>query len=530
MIYLKNTTSGQTVFISREGSISATTGHSSSWEEGFESGRTFQRSLLSSATFTENDTYANRDGWSSVTVDVDVESAYQDGYIDGRAFQKSLLSNLTVTENGRYSDEDGFAEVEVLVDTEGAWHNGYVSGVTDGEIIGIASGITYQRGLLSSITITANTSITRTDGWSAVTVNVPQSGMSGTEIPLTGNTYSADTYGRYYFDYDPTDPISSITVYFTVQPEPPYQGQYFTTRSLSNNNRITANIGSGITSATSLSVSTDSGQTWQTATVDGTNKQLYVTLQSGQTAIWKGTAVSWYGDNYLRFSSYDNYEVEGNIMSLVYNDSYADKYTIPGTGCFRNLFYNSVYLKSAENLLLPATGLVERCYQGLFFNCSGLTTPPVLTASVLAPHCYEDMFNGCESLTTAPLLHSVSLANYCYETMFRNCKSLVDAPSLPATELAQGCYFGMFVGCTGITTAPELNATALVKSCYHTMFSGCSHLNSITCLAMDMSAEQSTENWVLGVSSTGTFTKSDGISWPTGNDGIPTNWTVQDAS
>ena len=484
MIYLKNTTSGQTVFISREGSISATTGHSSSWEEGFESGRTFQRSLLSSATFTENDTYTNRDGWSSVTVDVDVESAYQDGYIDGRAFQKSLLSNLTVTENGRYSDEDGFAEVEVLVDTEGAWHNGYVSGVTDGEIIGIASGITYQRGLLSSITITANTSITRTDGWSAVTVNVPQSGMSGTEIPLTGNTYSADTYGRYYFDYDQNDPISSITVYFTVQPEPSYYRQYFTTRMLEDG-AFSVLIDSGL-SATSISYSLDSGSTWNTTTIDGTNQRIDLYgLRSGDTIFWKGEAVSW-GETWLRhlcfYTQYSKrFEVEGNIMSLLYGDNFIGRTDLPTGGKFAYLFSHSTTagLVNAENLILPAT----------------------------------------------------TLETGCYSSMFEGCTKLIKAPALPATILAPECYQGMFQGCKMLENAPELPASTLYRQSYYNMFAGCTALTSITCFAMVISAENCTKNWVYELPSSGLFTKKTAMNdWPTGNDGIPTNWTVQDAS
>jgi hypothetical protein len=63
------------------------------------------------------------------------------------------------------------------------------------------------------------------------------------------------------------------------------------------------------------------------------------------------------------------------------------------------------------------------------------------------------------------------------------------------------------------------------------MFNGCSNLNSITCLATDISASNCTTNWVDGVAASGTFTKAASMSsWATGVSSIPRNWTVQDYS
>jgi hypothetical protein len=63
------------------------------------------------------------------------------------------------------------------------------------------------------------------------------------------------------------------------------------------------------------------------------------------------------------------------------------------------------------------------------------------------------------------------------------------------------------------------------------MFYGCSHLNKITCLATDISVSNCIYNWVNGVAASGTFIKNHNMSsWPTGVNGIPSSWTVQDAS
>jgi hypothetical protein len=115
--------------------------------------------------------------------------------------------------------------------------------------------------------------------------------------------------------------------------------------------------------------------------------------------------------------------------------------------------------------------------------------------------------------------------------MFHGCTSLTEAPELPATTLADYCYGGMFMGCTSLTTAPELPATTLANECYRHMFSGCTALTSITCLATNISARDCTNNWVSSVASNGTFTKAVSMnSWTSGVSGIPSNWTVEDAS
>ena len=141
------------------------------------------------------------------------------------------------------------------------------------------------------------------------------------------------------------------------------------------------------------------------------------------------------------------------------------------------------------------------------------------------------MFNGCTSLTTAPELPATALAFACYNSMFLDCTSLMVAPELPATTLAESCYFEMFYGCTSLTTAPELPATALADYCYHYMFNGCTNLNYIKAMFTTKPSATYTQFWVRGVASTGTFVKNSAATWNvTGNNGIPSGWTVQTAT
>ena len=215
--------------------------------------------------------------------------------------------------------------------------------------------------------------------------------------------------------------------------------------------------------------------------------------------------------------------IGGNIMSLLDGEYFAEADTVEGNA-FEELFF--IKQVDLDDLVLPATTLAIGCYSNMFYGCTSLTTAPTLPATTLATFCYSNMFYGCKSLTTAPALPATALATYCYSNMFYGCKSLTTAPALQATTLANYCYEYMFYGCTSLATAPALPATTLARGCYSNMFYGCTSLNTVECLATNISATNATNTWLYNVSSTGTFTKAAGVTWPSGDSGIPSGWTV----
>ena len=206
-------------------------------------------------------------------------------------------------------------------------------------------------------------------------------------------------------------------------------------------------------------------------------------------------------------------------------------------GCYAIMFKNCTSLTTPP--ALPATTLAKNCYSDMFEGCTSLTTAPVLSATTLAENCYKKMFNGCTSLTTIQsALPATTLANNCYEYMFSGCTSLTTAPVLPATSTVTGCYTYMFGGCTSLTTVPEISATYIkgrqsnesleVAACCKT-FEGCSNLSYIKCMATTIGFA-GTVSWVKGVASSGTFVKNPSMTnWESGDNGIPTGWTITDA-
>lgn len=335
----------------------------------------------------------------------------------------------------------------------------------------------------------------------------------------------------------------------------------------------------------------------------------------------------------LNFIGTANIKVSGNIMSLLHNDNFVNKYDFNDFitnynyeysfhGLFSEYNSNTAFIDNGgivvdvENLILPATtlavsvymsmfektaitippilsatNLAHSCYawmfsgctnltsapslpattlpqssfsseigvyEGMFENCTSLTTPPSLPATTLSAYCYRNLFSGCTNLTSAPSLpatilkescywgmfkgtsiriaprlQSTTLARSCYMSMFENCANLTSAPSLPATTLVYnssndtGCYEKMFYRCTSLTTAPSLPATTLVQKSYSQMFQGCSNLKTIRSYATDISATDCLKWWTSGVSSTGTFYKDANTTYPSGANGIPSGWTIQ---
>lgn len=282
-----------------------------------------------------------------------------------------------------------------------------------------------------------------------------------------------------------------------------YSMKYLTIVSRADNNVIKLKCSSASASKQIL-VSTDKN-TWSsyTSTTDGVT---LATLNNGNKLYLKGSNNTYASATnlYNTFTSTGDFDVEGNIMSLLYGDDFASKTTYPSTYTFVRLFDGSKVV-NAKNLILPATTARGRCYYS--------------------------MFSGCTSMITAPKLPAKTLGTYCYYGMFYQT-AITEAPELPATTLATYCYYRMFRGCTGLTKSPVLPAKTLTGSCYYQMFWQCSNLNHVTMLATDISASSCLYNWLSSVAATGTLVKDASMTTlPTDSEsGIPSGWTVVDYS
>ena len=267
--------------------------------------------------------------------------------------------------------------------------------------------------------------------------------------------------------------------------EDPYLSEYLTFTAIEDGT-FTLTIPASVNTSylTSVSYSVDNGATW--VTTPNTSSEVVITtptITAGNKVLWKGTGNT-YGNpnnsNYNSiFSSTEDFEVSGNIMSLLYGDDFKNQKTIISSNAFVRLFSAAIGIINAKNLRLPATTITNYCYQNMFTGCRFLkTAPKILPATTLRQYCYANMFQNCYNLITAPELPATTLAVNCCQSMFANCSNLTTAPELPATTIAQYCYASMFSGCTSLTTAPDLPATTLANYCYQYMLNGCTSLTT----------------------------------------------------
>ena len=264
------------------------------------------------------------------------------------------------------------------------------------------------------------------------------------------------------------------------------------------------------------------------------------------------------------FSATGDFGLSGNSMSLIYGDGFENQLSLKGKpAVFHSLFKNCTKLKSVSNSVLPSTALDSYVYSSLFNGCTGLTSIPsgLLPSTTLGIGCYYSMFSS-SGLTSIPegLLTSTNLSNLCYVNMFA-FSNVTSIPSglLPATELKNGCYNGIFMGCeslksanielpattvnngyeyyfmfyncSNLTDPPTIKATSVSgNKAFHEMFYGCSKMKYLVCDMLNEPSSSISQDWLNGVSETGTFYKNPDATWDQtitkGNDTVPTGWNI----
>lgn len=347
-----------------------------------------------------------------------------------------------------------------------------------------------------------------------------------TAATLNGNivSYAYDVQVQGYTPEPPEPPTPPA-------PEPSMAETYFFIEDISGAAN-TLSIAKYTANAPTIEVFYSTDQTNWVSMGTTSTTAIYVTIPANSKLYLKATTDSWcvnYHMNQIIVSA--NFNVGGNIMSLLYGDNFIGETSFPNgsDSNFYDLFdYDNgyVHLINSKDLVLPATTLTEQCYRELFSQCRDMVSAPELPATTLAKRCYNDMFLDCRKLSKAPVLPATTLADYCYVGMFENCYNLTVAPELPATTLVQGCYYWMFTNCRSLTSTPKLPATILVDYCYGYMFYQCIKLKEVHIAADDISATDCINGWLTTVAPTGNFYNYGSAVYPTDSaSGIPQGWT-----
>lgn len=304
-----------------------------------------------------------------------------------------------------------------------------------------------------------------TSSTGGVVITLPQNGTPDT-VTYTLNAFT--TGGT---------PLGTITFYHLDESEE-YTFEYFGIHALSAG---TIGIKSSPAHVFTLEYSKNNGE-WTPISTPASLNVSAIGVNAGDKVRFRGDtypySVTESGDTKMGLQfviSGAPCEVYGNILSLTYGDNFSGATAPHGHGNYAFLFANCTALQSAKNLYLPAP--YENDYEDMFFQCTGLTTPPKIPSST-APGSYKEMFIYCRSLAYAPSLRAVTADTETYYSMFEGCTALTEAPVISATTVnARACKY-MFEGCSGLTSAPTLNAVTVGDNGYERMFRGCRSLTA----------------------------------------------------
>lgn len=234
-----------------------------------------------------------------------------------------------------------------------------------------------------------------------------------------------------------------------------------------------------------IEYSIDGGVTW-VHTDNVSNTEVIVTtptISAGDTVLWrgKGTKMSRNNSGYNNycsvFSSTCAYNASGLLISLLVGKAAVDGMSISVNYTFPRLFYNDTHITDASGILIP---------NGAYGNS------------------YDHFFEGCSALTKSPEFNITAFSG-------------------------NASHRGLYNGCTSLVSASKLLATKLRTESYYQMFRNCASLKYIYMLATDVSATNCMYGWTYGVTNTsdGVFVKHIDAQWTTtGNNGVPSNWTI----
>jgi len=170
-----------------------------------------------------------------------------------------------------------------------------------------------------------------------------------------------------------------------------------------------------------LSYSLDNGVTWSEL-YQSRKENNKISVTAGNKILFKGNNNGDFVDvsgGLPLFHSNGRYNVEGNIMSLIYGDDFVRHLSLNKQYTFAALFVGETNLISAANLILP---------------------------EILSINCYFNMFSECTSLTMAPILRALYLTEGCYSGMFYNCILLNSITCLATNISAERCTAGWLYG------------------------------------------------------------------------------------
>ena len=285
------------------------------------------------------------------------------------------------------------------------------------------------------------------------------------------------------------------------------------------------------------------GRTWNhTDNTSGEVVTIQVDVTSGDKVYWRGKAQRYTTstNNYSCFSSDCRFTAKGVLKSLLFAEDFVTHVDGTWTSVYNyalsQLFRGCTTLIDASELILPSGHLAVAQLLGLFRDCTNLVRGADLPATGVNGSTYYWLYYNCTSLERLPNIAATTITdisggngNYAFYYAFYDCTSMTGSVTLNLTQvkgkqLFDSCFWRCKISSVDITMQSYDLQGVVFRNC----FNNCTNLNHVRCtIDPSLATSDDFQNWLLNVSSTGTFIQADGVTWSRGASGIPNNWTIE---
>ena len=197
----------------------------------------------------------------------------------------------------------------------------------------------------------------------------------------------------------------------------------------------------------------------------------------------------------------------------------------------KGIFVNALYIQDdfEFNPMLSQDSILDNA-----FNGSTIVKPKELPKRFTILKSANNMYADCTNLTKVMDLSNILKIDN-GGGMYKNCTSLTEVSDNNNVNEINDCQY-MYSGCTNLKTGMDLSKVKVIKKPMYSwitngfcnMYNNCSKLEEIIAPNISVWDTNKFTDWVKGVAANGTFYKPKGLEIPTGNNGIPTGWTVKE--
>ena len=224
-----------------------------------------------------------------------------------------------------------------------------------------------------------------------------------------------------------------------------------------------------------------------------------------------------------------------NLIAFKYNPFYRESENIKNSfdynkilkGEFKN--WKRIQDDFEFNPMLSQNSILIGTFNGL-----DISIPKELPKRFAILNNVSYMYANCANLTKVMNLSNIRKIDYA-NYMYSNCTSLTEVSDNNNVNEVNDCQY-MYSGCTNLKTGMDLSKVKVIKKSTYSwirngfcnMYNNCSKLEEIIAPNISVWDTNKFTDWVKGVAANGTFYKPKGLEIPTGNNGIPTGWTVKE--